>query len=76
MKLWNFFNGPQRRIRIKEDFEKLCQMMLDAPSLRWHVGVSLDNEFYARLGMSADELSDKLSVRKMGCHNQKHIPTY
>ena len=76
MKPWNIFNGPERTVRIKEDFEKLCQRILDAPSFRWHVGVSLDNEFYAHFGMSSDELSDQLSASKRGVQNQKHIPTY
>ena len=59
-----------------EDFEKRCQMMMDAPSFGWNISVAFDNEFYARFGMSASEALAILRLQKRRTHNQKHSPIY
>lgn len=59
-----------------EDFEKRCQMMMDAPSFEWNISVDFDNEFYARFGMSASEALALLRRQKIKTHNQKHSAIY
>ena len=76
MRFWNIINGQKRKARINEDFERLCRMMMEDPSFRWRVSVDLDNEFYARFGMSADEVASCLRGHKTEVHNQKYGPTY
>ena len=76
MKLWNIISGHERRLRVNEEFERLCQMMMDAPSFRWSVGATLDNEFYSHFGMSADEVAGKLLGLENEGYIQKHGSTY
>ena len=76
MKKWNIISSLRKRIRVDKDFDGLCQNMMDAPSFGWRISVSLDNEFYARFGISAEEAAALLKDQKARVNNQKHIPTY
>ena len=64
MKLLGFIRVYENRSRTKEEFERLCEKILEDPSLGRGVPVRLDNEFYAHFGMSAEELSAELSTPK------------
>ena len=71
MKFWNIINGQNRKLRLNEDFEELCRLMMDDPSFDWKVNVALDNEFYSRLGMSAEEVASGFKGTETEVHNQK-----
>lgn len=76
MKEWDIISRLGEKIRVDKDFERLCQNMMDAPSFGWRISVPLDNEFYARFGISAETAAALLRGQMARDNNQKHIPTY
>ena len=46
----------KREIRSEEEFERLCNMLMKGQSVEGVNNVILDNEFYAKFGMSADDI--------------------
>ena len=80
MRLWRRFKLRCAAVRqidpIMEDFERLCAKMMEDPAYGKGIRLELDNEFYARFGMSADEVSAQLSARNSGVYNQKPGPIY
>ena len=65
-----------RKILTNKDFERLCGKMMDDPSYGICVRANLDNEFYARFGMSAYDAAVQLCSPDVGFCNQKHRPIY
>ena len=76
MKLRDFIKGTNRQARINEEFDRLCEKMMCDPSFMLTAGVAVDNEFYARLGMSFEEVLSQSYTQKTDVHNQKHKPIY
>ena len=46
----------KRKKSCEEKFERLCDMLMIGQSVEGVNNVALDNEFYAKLGMSADDI--------------------
>lgn len=46
----------KRKICDKEKFERLCDLLMDGQPVDAVNNVILDNEFYAKFGMSADDI--------------------
>ena len=76
MKLRNFIKGTKRQVRTNEEFERLCEKMMGSPSFMLTPDAAVDNEFYARFGVSFEEALAQLYAQKTDVHNQKHRPIY
>ena len=46
----------KRKICGDEEFERLCDMLMNGQSVESLNNVILDNEFYAKFGMSAEDI--------------------
>ena len=53
-------NIMKRNARVDAEFERLCNMLLNGQPVEGVNNVVLDNEFYARFGMSADDILGQL----------------